>query len=50
MRNSRGEPSERIVEPMTLREDGRGGDAVSVGEELLSVESWTEVTMTCGTE
>lgn len=44
MRKSRGEPSERMVEPITVRLFG--------DEEVsdVNLESWTEVMMMCGTE
>lgn len=38
-------PSERVVEPMMVREAGGG-----VVGEVVSFESWTEVIMTWGTE
>jgi hypothetical protein len=42
MRNSRGEPSERVVEPMIV--------SVVGGVDEPRLDSWTDVTITCGTE
>ena len=51
IRNKRGQPSERIVEPIMVRLAGGGADAAAAGEEAgRSLESWTEVIITCGTE
>lgn len=51
MRNKRGEPSERIVEPITVRLAGGGAVEAAAAEEVgMSLESWTEVMIRCGTE
>lgn len=47
-RKRRGEPSERVVEPIMVRV--AGGGVVADGLELESLESWTEVIITWGTE
>ena len=46
-RNSRGDPSERVVDPITVRKFSGGG---GVEPDWESLKSCTEVIMTCGTE
>jgi hypothetical protein len=47
MRKRRGEPLERVVDPITVRKFSGG---LGVDPDCESLKSWTEVMMTWGTE